>query len=658
MRAIRFLLGLAATAAVFSAASRSSAQNCYSSDPKDWPPAARPYFMIVVDSSGSMNQPVGSAPSCSGYPDTRIGHAKCAVRKTITAFSEVNFGLSQFATVLADCQGTSCYGNPYASLFCYPACFDEETALTGCYTCGPNNGTAVPGTSALSYRRRRGANILVPIPSDTGAAPPNLSSLMQWVDNDCGSNLEVASPPAGPLNNSWQYGKTPLNGVLRDMWRYFQSGWTRPDNGPTFASPISFADPLCRSVNVILLTDGDETCDPINSADPSAAADAAHTLFSTGVTFTSSGQTKNFKIPVFVINFNGGSKANTDTIASSGGTTTSYLASNEAQLSTVLSNIIAGAIKPEICDNADNNCNGCFDEGYKHYCNRNRTPVANPTDDSQCCLASTPAARAACLASYNASITPQNPTGNKWLLPCYTPTSSLDQPLSDNANWLCVNPGDRCDNLDNNCEGATPNTSTVDENALKCGGHCPVGETCNGADDNCDTIIDNALNNTNPYSLPNCSVCVPSSEICDGLDNNCDNQIDNGITPLTCGLPAPPNCVGQRTCVNGQWSACSNNPQTEICNGLDDDCNGMIDDGVASTPCTIPNTTGLKYQEDGFPNSQCKKGMMPCNGVCAGWVGPSAEICDGVDNDCNGVVDDSPAGIGSVAGSSAMQNSA
>jgi hypothetical protein len=88
-----------------------------------------------------------------------------------------------------------------------------------------------------------------------------------------------------------------------------------------------------------------------------------------------------------------------------------------------------------------------------------------------------------------------------------------------------------------------------------------------------------------------------------------------------------------------RWGTCSNNPQPEVCDGKDNNCNGLIDDGLAPSPCTIPGQPGLVYN-DTNPTSQCVKGTQPCNGECTGWVGPTTEICDGLDNDCDGQVDE------------------
>jgi hypothetical protein len=100
-------------------------------------------------------------------------------------------------------------------------------------------------------------------------------------------------------------------------------------------------------------------------------------------------------------------------------------------------------------------------------------------------------------------------------------------------------------------------------------------------------------------------------------------------------------CVlGTRTCeASGEfalWGECLGwvEPSDETCDGLDNDCNGTADEG-----CCVPQPEVC----DGLDND--------CNGTAdEGCCVPQPEVCDGLDNDCNGFVDEIGCGPGSCGG--------
>ncbi len=114
---------------------------------------------------------------------------------------------------------------------------------------------------------------------------------------------------------------------------------------------------------------------------------------------------------------------------------------------------------------------------------------------------------------------------------------------------------------------------------------------------------------------------ITTSEVCDGLDNDCNGQVDDGIN-IACATDCG---SGIKRCINGNYGECEVPVSAEICDGHDNDCNGQVDDGLSRT-CT----------------TSCGVGVEKCNnghwGECE--VPVSAEVCDGQDNDCNGQIDE------------------
>jgi hypothetical protein len=130
-------------------------------------------------------------------------------------------------------------------------------------------------------------------------------------------------------------------------------------------------------------------------------------------------------------------------------------------------------------------------------------------------------------------------------------------------------------------------------------------------------------------------------EVCNGIDDNCAGGIDEGDPSGggSCGSGLAGICApGVNHCVDGAIACIPNvapGTQTETCNALDDDCDGNVDN-VPATPCTTNHPP--------YPvGSPCSAGHAACSAgapVCDANVGPSVEMCNGVDDDCDGMVDD------------------
>ncbi len=377
----------------------------------------------------------------------------------------------------------------------------------------------------------------------------------------------------------------------------------------------------------------------------------------------------------------------------------------------------------ESCDARDNDCNGMIDEGVL------RTFFPDMDNDGYGDLMATPVTACNPPAGHvermmtgdcndtNATIRPNAPE--------LCDAAMVDENCDGVANppMLCTCVGD----ISRTCMLPGACAAGMQRCVDGLWGACSIGpttESCNGVDDDCDGMIDETLtvtcyadsdndgypiagatpvqacpvtgrepvggcptNQTNRAPTAATTDCAPldaavspgAMEVCDGgmTDENCDGMANppslcacSGSTTRACPLPGA-CAAGTQTCSGGAWSPCSVSPVTDVCNGIDDDCDGTVDemstvtcytdddnDGYAATGAVSVQSCPITGRDalGGCPIGQTNRPPLAATADCMPMnvnVNPAAsEVCDAalVDEDCDGIAN--PTSLCACSGSS------
>ena len=253
----------------------------------------------------------------------------------------------------------------------------------------------------------------------------------------------------------------------------------------------------------------------------------------------------------------------------------------------------------EICDYQDNDCDGQVDEDFKQGEEKYHLDSHCGTCNNECADA-IPHATGECDPTY--------------LIPkCVV--AQCDDDYFQVSPFQCVVPPDTtcqaCE-VDADCVGSL--CVEIDE-AMRCAAQCSGNAECGGETE--------------------CIVHPGKGKLCQPTSGSCEcNSFTEGTKRSCSTSNGIGTCFGFQTCSpQDGWSDCDALvPSIESCNGVDDDCNGMIDDGLPQAmPCDITNAWG-----------KCS-GVAVCMGT-VGWIcqapEPSEDICDYIDNDCADGVDE------------------
>ena len=268
------------------------------------------------------------------------------------------------------------------------------------------------------------------------------------------------------------------------------------------------------------------------------------------------------------------------------------------------------------CDGLDNDCDGSVDEGIH---------VAGKLPGEVCVAAGT----------CGEGIVECNPSDREAI--CSSgPGGSAEGVESE-----------RCDGLDNDCDGTVDNGMSFEAIAL--GEECEGYGLCGPGVVQCRASDGIAICST----MQGGDDDEAEEETCDGLDNDCDGTADEGLfSPDLSSCPSQGVCDSGKEalkviCDAGAWICDPSDVpgytgQTDaLCDGLDNDCDGVVDEEFQLT-----DFDGSKKElESPCGTGPCGGGIVVCSedgtgAICSTWTNVATELCDGLDNDCDGAIDE------------------
>ena len=252
---------------------------------------------------------------------------------------------------------------------------------------------------------------------------------------------------------------------------------------------------------------------------------------------------------------------------------------------------------------------------------------------------------------------------------CDAPADAVADGTDCNDSDRAINPDatELCDGADNNCDGATDESGASGETNWYADTDSDGFGDASSMTTSCDAPSGSVANATDCDDEAS-AINPDATEMCDGIDNDCDAAIDEDDADDSSfwyadldldGFGDPTNMTAACDQPSGYVSDdgdCDDadgdiNPDvTEVCNGLDDDCDTGIDESGADGEMTwYADTDGDTFGDAAVYTVACDapsdyvSDARDCDDDEFSVNPDAAEICNGADDNCDGEIDEDSA---------------
>jgi hypothetical protein len=296
------------------------------------------------------------------------------------------------------------------------------------------------------------------------------------------------------------------------------------------------------------------------------------------------------------------------------------------------------AIKPgatEVCDSADNDCDGTTDEN-----DASGAPTWYRDADAD---------------GYGTAATTQ--------VACTVPSgyAATSTDCRDTDSTAYPGASETCDSVDDDCDGVIDESATDgtryydDDDGDGYGDASSSTVSC--------SVVAGKVTNSGDCNDATASASPADVEYCDGIDNDCDGTTDEASsadadtwyrdadgdlygattnTSIACTQPTGYVSLSG-DCLDS--SAAAYPGASEVCDSLDNDCDGATDEGAIDPVSWYRDVDADGYGNASVATTSCSQptgyvsSSTDCNDASAAISPGDPEVCDGIDNDCNGTVD-------------------